>query len=88
MWLLWVDAALLSKMNTKYHKELPDLVQAWNQQLKTEARSSSYLAGVEVVLEEGAKTTRKAKTTSKAASKAKAGAKGGATEGRRRRRRG
>ena len=76
-------------MNTKYHKELPDLVQAWNQQLKTEARSSSYLAGVEVVLEEGAKTARKAKITSKAASKgSKTSTKSGATEGRRRRRRG
>ena len=72
-------------MNTKYHKELPDLVQAWNQQLKTEARSSSYLA----VLEESAKTARKAKATSKTASKgSKTSAKSGATEGRRRRRRG
>ena len=62
-------------MNTKYHKELPDLVQAWNQQLKTEARSS--------------KTARKAKATSKTASKgSKTSAKSGATEGRRRRRRG
>ena len=55
-------------MNTKYHKELPDLVQAWNQQLKT---------------------ARKAKATSKTASKgSKTSAKSGATEGRRRRRRG
>lgn len=83
-----IDAALLSKMNTKYHKELPDLVQAWNQQLKTEARTSSYLSGVEVVLEEGVKTARKAKTATKSTAKgSKASTKGGA-EGRRRRRRG
>ena len=81
------DAALLSKMNTKYHKELPDLVQAWNQQLKTEARSSSYLSGVEMVLEEGAKSARKAKTTTKSSAKAAKGTKA-AADGRRRRRRG
>ena len=70
-------------MNTKYHKELPDIVQAWNQQLKT----TSYLSGVEVVLEEGEKLMKK-KAAAKTATKAgKAGAKG-ATEGRRRRRRG
>lgn len=73
-------------MNTKYHKELPDLVQAWNQQLKTEARSSSYLSGVEMVLEEGAKNARKAKTT-KSSAKAAKGTKA-AADGRRRRRRG
>lgn len=33
-------------MNTKYHKELPEIVQAWNQQLKTEAKSTTYLSGV------------------------------------------
>lgn len=73
-------------MNTKYHKELPDIVQAWNQQLKTEAKATSYLSGVEVVLEEGEKLMKKAaaKTATKAG---KAGAKG-ATEGRRRRHRG
>lgn len=74
-------------MNTKYHKELPDLVQAWNQQLKTEARSSSYLSGVEMVLEEGAKSARKAKTTTKSSAKAAKGTKA-AADGRRRRRRG
>ena len=74
-------------MNTKYHKELPDLVQAWNQQLKTEARSSSYLSGVEMVLEEGAKNARKAKTTTKSSAKAAKGTKA-AVDGRRRRRRG
>ena len=74
-------------MNTKYHKELPDIVQAWNQQLKTEATATSYLSGVEVVLEEGEKLMKK-KAAAKTATKAgKAGAKG-ATEGRRRRRRG
>lgn len=74
-------------MNTKYHKELPDIVQAWNQQLKTEAKATSYLSGVEVVLEEGEKLMKK-KAAAKIATKAgKAGAKG-ATEGRRRRRRG
>ena len=74
-------------MNTKYHKELSDIVQAWNQQLKTEAKATSYLSGVEVVLEEGEKLMKK-KAAAKTATKAgKAGAKG-ATEGRRRRRRG
>ena len=74
-------------MNTKYHKELPDIVQAWNQQLKTEAKATSYLSGVEVVLEEGEKLMKK-KAAAKTATKAgKAGANG-ATEGRRRRRRG
>ena len=74
-------------MNTKYHKELPVIVQAWNQQLKTEAKATSYLSGVEVVLEEGEKLMKK-KAAAKTATKAgKAGAKG-ATEGRRRRRRG
>ena len=74
-------------MNTKYHKELPDIVQAWNQQLKTEAKATSYLSGVEVVLEEGEKLMKK-KAAAKTATKAgKAGAKG-ATVGRRRRRRG
>ena len=79
-----IDAALLSKLNTKYHKELPDIVQAWNQQLKTEAKSTAYLSGVEVVVEESLKVSRKkaaTKTTTK-------GAKGAAkTEGRRGRRR-
>ena len=74
-------------MNTKYHKELPELVQAWNQQLKAEARSSSYLSGVEMVLEEGAKSARKAKTAAKTATKAAKGTKA-AADGRRRRRRG
>ena len=81
-----VDAALLSKMNTKYHKELPELVQAWNQQLKTEARSSTYLAGVEMVLEESAKSARKSKATTKtAAAKGKAAKGAAAAEGGRRR---
>ena len=81
-----VDAALLSKLNTKYNKELPEIVQAWNQQLKTEARSTSYLSGVEVVLEESKRLAKKTKaaTTTKAAAKGKAAAK---TEGRRGRRR-
>lgn len=74
-------------MNTKYHKELPDLVQAWNQQLKTEARSSSYLSGVEMMLEEGVKSVRKAKTVAKSSAKATKGSKA-AADGRRRRRRG
>ena len=75
-------------MNTKYHRELPELVQAWNQQLKIEARSTSYLSGVEVVLEESAKrVNRKAKasTTTKTAAKGKAAAKGEGRRGRRRR---
>ena len=75
-------------MNTKYHSELPELVQAWNQQLKIEARSTSYLSGVEVVLEESAKrVNRKAKasTTTKTAAKGKAAAKGEGRRGRRRR---
>lgn len=61
-------------------------MQAWNQQLKAEARSTSYLAGVEVVLEENkrmAKKTKAAATTKTAKGKA-AAAK---TEGRRGRRR-
>ena len=56
-------------MNTKYHKELPDIVQAWNQQLKTEAKATSYLSGVEVVLEEGEKLMKK-KAAAKTATKA------------------
>ena len=74
-------------MNTKYHKELPDLVQARNQQLKTDSRSSSNLTGVQMVLEEGAKSARKAKTTTKSSAKAAKGTKA-AADGRRRRRRG
>lgn len=81
-----VDAALLSRMNTKYHKELPEIVQAWNQQLKTEAKSTTYLSGVEVVLEEGEKVLRK--TAAKTAAKGAKSAAKGAAEGRRRRRRG
>ena len=73
-------------MNTKYHKELPEIVQAWNQQLKTEAKSTTYLSGVEVVLEGGEKVLRK-KAAKTAAKGAKSAAKG-AAEGRRRRRRG
>ena len=61
-------------------------VQAWNQQLKTEAKSTTYLSGVEVVLEEGEKVLRK-KAAKTAAKGAKSAAKG-AAEGRRRRRRG
>lgn len=73
-------------MNTKYNKELPELVQAWNQQLKTEARSSTYLAGVEMVLEESAKSARKGKAATKtAAAKGKAAKGAAAAEGGRRR---
>ena len=76
-------------MNSKYNKELPDLVQAWNQQLKTEARTTSYLSGVEVVLEESKRAVKKTKTAaaSKTASKGKAAgaAKGEGRRGRRRR---
>ena len=76
-------------MNSKYNKELPDLVQAWNQQLKTEARTTSYLSGVEVVLEESKRAVKKTKTTaaSKTAAKGKAAgaAKGEGRRGRRRR---
>lgn len=74
-------------MNTKYHKELPEIVQAWNQQLKTEAKSTTYLSGVEVVLEEGEKLMKKKAAAKTATKVGKAGTKG-ATEGRRRRRRG
>lgn len=83
-----IDAALLSKMNSKYAKELPELLQAWNQQLKTEARTSPYLNGVEIVLEESArKAARKTKTTKAATKGGKAGkdAKGEGRRGRRRR---
>ena len=79
---------MLSKMNSKYNKELPELVQAWNQQLKTEARSTSYLSGVEVVLEESKRAVKKTKTAtaSKTVSKGKtAAAKGEGRRGRRRR---
>ena len=75
-------------MNSKYNKELPELVQAWNQQLKTEARSTSYLSGVEVVLEESKRAVKKTKTAtaSKTAAKGKAAAaKGEGRRGRRRR---
>lgn len=63
------------------------MVQAWNQQLKTEARSTSYLSGVEVVLEENKRMAKKAKTatTTKTTGKAKAAAKGEGRRGRRRR---
>lgn len=78
---------MLSRLNSKYNKELPELVQAWNQQLKTEARSTSYLSGVEVVLEENKRMAKKAKTatTTKTTGKAKAAAKGEGRRGRRRR---
>lgn len=74
-------------MNAKYNKELPELVQAWNQQLKTEARSTSYLSGVEVVLEENKRMLKKTKatTTTKSATKGKSVAKGEGRRGRRRR---
>lgn len=63
-------------------------MKAWNQQLKSEAKTTSYLTGVEMVLEEGAKrVAKKTKTAAKTAGKGKAAGKG-KEEGRRRRRRG
>ena len=74
-------------MNSKYNKELPELVQAWNQQLKTEARSTSYLSGVEVVLEESKRAVKKAKTATASKTAAKGKTAAGKGEGRRGRRR-
>lgn len=73
-------------MNSKFNEELPELVQSWNQQLKMEARATSYLAGVEIVLDEsGRKTARKA--AAKTTTKGTKGAAKGAAEGKRRGRR-